>query len=145
MKIRDTARNAACDAIVDLVDGDDGSPAYTEGKLRIYTGSPPASPSSAVTGTLLVEIDLNDPSFDAAGTGSTGRADVITSPALTATITTSGTAGYFRFTDKDGLGIFDGNIGVSGKDLNFNSVTFVAGGTVTITSFYVTVPEGTFP
>jgi hypothetical protein len=32
----------------------------------------------------------------------------------------------------------DGDVAVSGADLNFDSVSFVAGGTVSVTSFVVT-------
>jgi hypothetical protein len=32
----------------------------------------------------------------------------------------------------------DGNVSTSGSDMNFDSVSFVAGGTVAITSFTIT-------
>ena len=58
------ARNAACDAVVDLLDAGAGA-----GTIKIYTGSQPASANDAASGTLLATITLSDPAFGAASTG----------------------------------------------------------------------------
>ncbi|BCJ64144.1 hypothetical protein [Polymorphospora rubra] len=57
-RISTAARNAAADGIVDLVDGGSGP-----GVIRVYTGSQPAGPGSAPTGTLLAQFTLSDPAF----------------------------------------------------------------------------------
>ena len=72
-KISTPARNAACDAIVDLVDGGAGA-----GTLAIRTGSPPTNPADADSGTLLGTLTFSDPAFGAAS-GGTATASAITS------------------------------------------------------------------
>lgn len=59
-------QNAACDAVVDLVDGGAGA----NGHLRIYDGARPASANDPTSGqTLLVELDLGNPAFGIATSG----------------------------------------------------------------------------
>ena len=60
MKLSTTARNAACNAVVDLLD---------TGYVRIYTGSAPANPQTAASGTLLAELRFNATAFGNATTG----------------------------------------------------------------------------
>lgn len=133
MKLGTTARNACCNGVVDLLDIGGG------GLLRIYTGSPPANPQTAASGTLLATLPLANP---AAGNASSGSAafNAITDDS---SADASGTAGWFRLEDASGTGIIDGTITVTGGggDITFNTVSFVAGGTVSMTSLSVTMPE----
>lgn len=133
MKISTAARSAACDAIVDLLDA--GASAAT---LAIRTGSPPTNVSDADSGTLLATLTFSDPAFGAASSG-VATADTITSDT---NVDASGTAGHFRAKDSDSNTILQGTVGTSGADLNFNTVSFVAGGTAAISSLTVTVPIG---
>lgn len=126
--------NAACQALVALVDS--GS-TNTYGQILIYTGSQPATPQTAASGTLLVTINFNNPSF---GTASSGTASMVTSTAVSATVSTSGTAGWFRVQNRGANAVFDGAISTSGSDMNFDNINFVAGGTATINSMSITVP-----
>lgn len=107
------------------------------GTLKIYTGSQPAGPDSAVTGTLLVTITLTDPALAAAVAG---VADFDADPDLTGTAVASGTAGWFRIADSDANGVVDGAVGTSGAQLNLDSTTIASGATVTITSGTATAP-----
>ena len=107
------------------------------GTLKVYTGSKPAKPEDAVTGTLLATFTLVDP---AAAAAVSGVATWDFDPAVTATVATSGTAGWFRVADSDGNAVFDGSCGTSGADLNFDSVSWTAGGSVSISSGTVTQP-----
>lgn len=137
--ISTAARSAACDAVVDLVDGGSGA-----GVLRVYTGSKPASPGTSASGTLLAEFTLNDPAFGAAATGA---ASLDVDPALTTTGEAAGTAGWFRILDSTeaagtGLGVIDGTVTATsgGGDLELNTTTISVGLDVEITSGTITMP-----
>lgn len=139
LRISTAARNAACDAVVDLVDGGSGA-----GVIRVYTGSQPATPATAPTGTLLLEFALSDPAFGAA---STGTATLDITPAVTDDGITTGTAGWFRICDSteaagSGLGIIDGSVTATGGggDLTLSTTSITTGLTVTVTSLTVTAP-----
>jgi hypothetical protein len=128
--ISTAARNAAADAIVDLIDAGAGA-----GTIKIYTGSSPG-PGSAATGTLLATLTFSDPAFGAASSG-TATASAITSDT---SADDTGTAGYARVEDSDGNDIMDLTVGTSGADLNLDSVSIVAGGTVSVSSCTITMP-----
>jgi hypothetical protein len=130
-----SARKRACDAIVDSVDL--GSTNST-GKLLIYTGSQPATPETTASGTLLVSINFAATAFGSAD--STATAGLAGGTAISATVTASGTAGWFRVVDKDEVAILDGAISTSGADLNFDNVNFVSGGTATINTLTIQAP-----
>lgn len=132
-RISTTARNAACDAIVDLTDG---GPAA--GTIKVYTGSQPATANDAETGTLLATFTLADPAF---GNAATGVAS-LTSVPRTTTGLAAGTAGWFRLEDSTGANILDGSVGTSGADLILNTTTISVGVSVEITSGTVTMPAG---
>lgn len=131
MKISDLARSAACNAVVDLIDGGAGA-----GTLRIATGAAPTNTTDADSGTTLATLTFSDPAFGDASAG-VATANSITSDT---NVDNSGTAAHFRIKDSDGTVIMQGTVGTSGSDINFNTVTFVAGGTAAITSMTVTMP-----
>ncbi len=133
MKISTLARNAMVDAIVDMLDAGSGA-----GTLEVRTGSAPTNTTDADSGTLLATLTFSDPAFGAASSG-TATASSITSDT---NVDASGTAAHFRAKDSNGVVIFQGSVGTSGADLNFNTVTFVAGGTAAISSLTVTQPAG---
>lgn len=134
MKLSTAARNGACDAIVDLIDGGSGA-----GTLEIRTGSAPTNPSDADSGTLLATLTFSDPAFGAASSG-TATASAITQDA---SVDANGTAAHFRIKDSSGTVIMQGSVGTSGADLNFTTTTFVLSGTCSVSSLTVTVPAGT--
>lgn len=131
LKISTTARNTACDGIVDLCD------AGGAGTLEIRTGSQPANPGTAASGTLLATFTLPNPAFGAASTG-VATLNAVTSVTAAAT----GTAGYFRIKNNAGTAIMDGDCGTSGATLNLNTTSITSGGNVSITSGTITMPEG---
>ena len=137
-KISTAARDAACNAIVDLVDAGAGA-----GTIKVYTGAAPTNPGDAASGTLLGTLTCSDPAFGASSTG-TATASAITSDT---SADNSGTAGYFRILQSDGTTVvMQGTAGVAGDTPNlvFDNATIVAGGTIAITALTVTVPqEGT--
>ena len=87
--------------------------------------------------TLLATFDLVDP---AAAAAVAGVATWDMSPAIDATVAATGTAGYFLVFDSDGTAVFGGDVGTSGASMNFSSVSWVSGGTVTLTDGTVTEP-----
>lgn len=117
----DAAKNAACNAIVDLLDAGSG-----DGYVEIRT-----------TGwaTLLATLTFADPAFGAASSGvaTAGTIDPDTSADDT------GTAAEFRAYDSDATEVWRGSVGTSGEGINFNTVSFVAGANVSISSWTVTV------
>lgn len=131
LKISTAARNAAADAIADLCD------VGGAGTLEIRTGSQPANPGTAASGTLLATFTLDNPAFGAASTG------VVTlDPPTSVSAAATGTAGYFRIKNNAGTAIIDGDCGTSGASLNLNTTSITSGGTVSITSGTLTMPEG---
>lgn len=101
--------------------------------LRLYDGARPATGGAATT--LLAQLTCATPFAAAASAG------VLTAGAITqdAAADATGTATWFRLVQSDGTThVLDGDVGTSGSDLNLNSVSIVAGGTVDVTSFVVT-------
>jgi hypothetical protein len=131
LRLSTDTRNKACDAIVDDIDAGAGA-----GTIAIRTGAQPTNVGDADTGTLLATLTFSDPAFGAASTG------VATASAITSDTNAdaSGTAGHFRIKDSDGNIVADGTCGQGTGDLSFDNSAIVAGGTVAITSFTVTVP-----
>jgi hypothetical protein len=130
MKLSNTARSAAADAVVDLAD---------DGYIRIYDGSQPANPNTAVSGqTLLAELRFGNPAFGAAADG------VATANAITgedSALATS-TATWFRVLQSNGTTVlWDGTVGTSGADLNLDSTSITTADTVDIDSMTYTQPE----
>lgn len=136
--IDSAARNAAADAITARIDSGAGP-----GVLRIYSGTQPAGPGSAATGTLLAEFTLSDPSF-AAAVGGSAALDI--TPAVNdPSANNTGTAGWARFLTSTeaagtGLGVMDGGAGTTGQMVNLDSTTVTAGQPVTINSGSITMP-----
>lgn len=119
-----TARNAACDAIVDLCDLGTTDP---NGDLVIRSG---ADAEVAI-------LALSDPAFGDAATG-TATANAISDD----TNATGGTADDFILQDRDNTEVLEGSVTATGGggDLELSSVTISGGDTVSVSSLTVTVP-----
>jgi hypothetical protein len=129
-----TMRNAACDGIVDTIDG--GTP---PGRLEHRTGAQPTNVNDASSGTLLGTNLFSNPAFGSAAAG-VATANAITSDS---NADASGTAGYFRIytgAGGDTAALAQGNSATSGADMNFDNNVIVAGGVIAISSISVTVP-----
>lgn len=123
-----TTRNAWCDAIT--------TRAGASALLRIYDGSRPATGGTATT--LLAELTCNATFAPAASSG------VLTLNAITqdSSANATGTATWFRIVQSDGTThVLDGSVATSASDLNLNSTSIVATGTVSISSFTITAPN----
>lgn len=117
------ARNAMCDALVDLVDG---GTTDTTGDLEIMTSGDVEVATLSWTAT---------PAFGAAAAG------VATMNAINDdTNATGGTAALHRFLNRDNTEVWRGNVQTSGGDLNLSSLSVGAGDTVQVSSYTVTQP-----
>lgn len=113
------------------------------GRINIYTGSAPASPDSGMTGTLLATLVMGSPAFGSASAG------VVTANGITGDLSAdaTGTAGYalvYRTGDTapgSAAGSSDIRLLLTvsatggGGELQFNTVSFVAGNVVSVTAF----------
>jgi hypothetical protein len=124
-------RNAGLDAMFGT--------AQNLGKIRVYDGTQPAGPDTAITTqTLLAELTFNATAWAAASSGSKA-ANAITGAAAIA----SGTATWFRITNAAGSTAYaDGTVGATGSTSNLElpTTTITAGVTVNVTSFTLTIP-----
>lgn len=137
-RIANVAAIAACDAIVDLLDG--GSTAAT---IRGRTGSQPADPDASESGTLLFTLTMSDPAFGSASDANPGGRATASAITDDSSADATGTLGYCRCgaTGSGADDLIDGEAGTSGADFNFNTLSIVSGATVSMSSFTVTVPE----
>lgn len=133
-KISAGARSAACDAIVDLIDG-----GASAGYIQVRTGAPPTNPGDANSGTLLATLTMSDPAFGSASTGVATASSITSDSSADA----SGDAGHFRVFDSNNVCILQGTAGNSGDTPNmvFDNKSIVAGGVVACSAFTVTVPQ----
>ncbi len=130
-KISAASKKLAMDAEYDVLN---------TGYLRIYSGTQPASPDTALSGnTLLAELRFGATAFSAA-TGSnptvTKTANAITSDS---SADATGTATFFRAFKSDGTtAVCDGTVGTSAADCIINSTSIVIATTVSCSSVVIT-------
>ncbi len=120
------ARNARMTALVTLLNS---------GKLKIYSGTQPAT-EGVITGTLLATLTLNA----TAGTVSGG---VLTFNAITSdtNAAATNTAGYAVLEESDSSTIIaTGSVGTSSADFILDTLSIVAGTTVSCTAGTLTAP-----
>jgi hypothetical protein len=119
-----TLRNAQLDAITTALG--------TSPKIRHYSGTRPATGGTATT--LLGELPMSATPAAAASSG------VWTANAITndSSADATGTASWFRALTSANTPVIDGNIGTSGSDLNMNTVSYVSGGPIAMSSWTIT-------
>lgn len=114
------ARNAACNAIVDLIDAGAGAGTLefeTSGDVEVAT------------------LTFSDPAFGNAATG------VATASSITDdSSATGGTVAQASFYDSDDNKVLEATVSTSGADINLSSLTVGSGDTVSVSSLTVTVP-----
>lgn len=112
------------------------------GLLRVYTGTRPAGPDTAVTDqVLLAEFALPTPLAPAATAG-VATWDFSTAPE--ATTVAAGTAAWFRILDSDETAALDGDVGTTAApgDVTFDAVVWASGATVSLSEGTYTQPDG---
>lgn len=133
VRIADATRNAMMDQITTKIDAGVGG-----GLIKIYSGTQPATADTALSGnTLLATLTFSATSFGAASNG------VITANAITddTNAAATGTAAFARISDDVPNTVMDVDVGTSGATINLNSTAITAGGTVSITSATLTLPD----
>lgn len=130
---------AALDSLVDRIDAGTGA-----GKVRIYSGTPPADADTALSGnTLLAELAMTDPAFGNAADSSPGATATASAISNDASADNTGTATFFRILDSDNNVVCQGSVSGTGGggELQLNSTTINAGVIVSITSMTAFMAE----
>jgi hypothetical protein len=107
----------------------------TNAKIRIYSGTRPATVDTALSGnTVLAELLLTTPSPFAAA--SVGEPTTVALNAISDDVNAdaTGTATFASILTSANVRVFDMSVGTSGADLNLNSTSIVANTNVAITS-----------
>jgi hypothetical protein len=121
-------RNAKLDAITTQIG--------TSALIRIYDGSQPATPETAIGAqVLLAELTGNASAFAAAAS-----AGVLTANAITqdSSANNTGTAAWFRILTSGAVAKIDGTVGLSGTDMIINNTSIAAGQVVSCSSLTIT-------
>ena len=131
-QLLEAVQNARLDQIDTLIGA--------SGSLRIYTGAQPALCTSANTGTLLAHINLPNPAFAAAATGTMAKSG--TWQDASADGGSASTPGHFRFYNSqvtmDGTTcVGQGDCAIGSGLINFDG-TITAGQQVTINTMVIT-------
>ena len=122
-----TLRNGTLDAITSAIGA--------SGLLRVYDGTPPTNVGTALSGnTLLATCPLSATAAPAASGG------VLTFNSITndSSADATGTASFFRLLTSGATAVVQGTVGTSGADINFNTVSFVSGAAVAVSSLVFT-------
>ena len=132
LRSRTTTANKALTQYKDDLDAGSGP-----GTAKIYSGTIPATPETAATGTLLAELVLTKPCGVVAG-------KKLTFSAITQDLEANNTgyAGYVRLSDSDGNAVIDGDVtSTNGTGvLKLNVTLITALGPVFINSFELSIP-----
>ena len=132
LRSRTTTANKALTQYKDDLDAGSGP-----GTAKIYSGTIPATPETAATGTLLAELVLTKPCGVVAD-------KKLTFSAITQDLEANNTgyAGYVRLSDSDGNAVIDGDVTSTGGTgvLKLNTTLITALGPVFINSFELSIP-----
>ncbi len=127
VRLADDVRSSMADVISSAI----GSGGF----IRVYTGT--LNDLNPTGDTLLAEFNLTNP---AAAAAVAGVATLDFDPDLTDTVIASGTAGYWLGVTSAGVAKIGGDVSTSGASMNFDSVAWIAGGTVTLATGTITMP-----
>jgi hypothetical protein len=139
-RLPNASQQAGADAVVDRVDV--GS-AAANGVLRIYSGAQPADADSAPNGTLLLEIDLDNPAFGAANASGVATASGFPKTAAGEAGAGAGTdAQSCRVVNRDGATVFDGSVTETGGggNIELDNTNIASAQNVTLSSLTYTHP-----
>lgn len=128
-RITNAVASAQADVIGDSLDS---------GTIKIYTGTIPTDADTAIGAqVLLATLTFAAAAFPAAVNGVLTAAAIVSDTSADAT----GTAAWARIATSGGLTKMDVTVGTSGEDINFNTVSFVTGAEIAITSLTITQPK----
>lgn len=127
LKYAATVKNAKLNAIATAVGA--------SGLLRIYSGTQPTDPDTALAGnTLLAELACSA-TFAPSASGGVLTVNTITDDT---SANNTGTATWGTFTTSGGTRLVDFSVGTATSDLILNTTSIVSGATVSVTSFTIT-------
>lgn len=130
------AKNATWSNVARSLAMDARTPAFNSGYLRMYDGTQPAGPDTAITSQVqLAELRFSATAFPASVNG------VATANAITqdSSADATGTATWYRSFKSDGTtAIHDGTIGTAGTNCVIATTSIVAAAVVTCSSFVLT-------
>lgn len=140
MTLTTAAQNAACDAIVDLMDGGTGN---DSGRIRFTTDS-----DAVTVATFGANEGVRGPgagagsstAFGAAGAVNPGEAILNNVPIEDTSADASGTVTEAHFENRDNTEVWQCNVGTSGTDITMPDNVVTATEPVRITAYTVTVP-----
>jgi hypothetical protein len=115
IQFTEIARNAAANAVCKLCHC-----------LYVYDGKQPAYPGQFVRQGHLVRLDFRFPPFDIALDGHA------TGYLLEGVAVATGKAAWFRVSDRDGMALFDGSIGLRDCAINLDRLDIAEGDRVNI-------------
>ena len=118
-------RNTMADAITARAGG--------SAKLKIFSGTRPATGGSETT--KLAELTCNA-TFAPSASGGVLTLNAITSDS---SADATGTATWFRIESSGGTHVLDGNVAMSGSDLNISTTSIVSGAIVAVTGATITI------
>ena len=113
--------------------------AGTAAVIEIYDGTPPTDADTAIGAQVkLATLTMNATAFGSVSDDTPGA--IMTAAAITpdSSADATGTAAWFRLsTQAAGTVIFQGTVGTSGANINFNTVSFTATSEISITALTV--------
>jgi len=123
-KLSAASRNLALNAALDVLNS---------GDLVIYDGTQATDADTAIGSQVVLAVLVFGATAWAAASGGSKAANSITQDS---SADATGTATWYRMRKSDHTtGVWDGSVGTSGANLNFNSVAIQSGATVQVTSF----------
>ena len=132
VRLASASRNAAVDAVVDLID------VGGAGSIDIYTLPLPATPGDNATGTKLATLTFSVTAFGSSSLGTAAANPITQDSSADAT----GVAAWARIKSGAGSTIMDVDVGTSGATINLNTTSITEGAIVRITSGTLTLPSG---
>ncbi|MCP4126929.1 MAG: hypothetical protein GY753_07695 [Gammaproteobacteria bacterium] len=115
------AKNAAANAVVDLLDAGSGA-----GTLVLYLANGT---------TEVATLTFSDPAYGAAASGTAQENSITDDSSATGN---ASPATVFKAMDSDSNVVFEGTVGTAGADLNLTNNTIAAGEAVSVTDFSYT-------
>ena len=133
-RISNAAAIAACNAVTALCG--------TAGRVKIYSGTQPTDADTAIGAqVVLADLALGNPAFATAVDANPGGRATANAVTADSSADAGGTATWFRVSNSGGTALWDGSVGLSGADMNLNSVTISLGANVSISSWTFMIPE----
>lgn len=109
------------------------------GLFRIYDGTQPAGPDTAITSQNKLSENVMNATFAPAASTGTNSATLTANAIANATAGMSGTAAWFRMLNVTGpVAHIDGSAGTSSADLILDNTSINSGQTVAISSLVIT-------